>query len=133
VQILLVTNDVELTQLDVPALSHVAYLGVQSLDALTTVEFQSIESVGVFVINMNATLGTIRFPALRIITSDGFIILRNPELSKLDLPLLRTLMGDIAVQDNPKLPSCQIDALVAQLDSQIPVGAHGNDDSATCP
>jgi hypothetical protein len=62
------------------------------------------------------------------------MIAKNPVLATLEMPVLKTLIGDIAVNDNPMLPSCQIDALVAQIEGPaVPVGASGNDDSATCP
>jgi hypothetical protein len=130
---LLVTNNPKLADFDLDAFTKVDYLGFQGDDALTTCELPKLKSVGTFVINMNAALTTIRFDSLTIIAADGFIMLRNPVLAAIDMPMLGTLVGDIIVNDNPMLPRCRLEALVAQLDAAVPLSASRNDDSATCP
>jgi hypothetical protein len=131
-QTLLVTNNAKLNDYDLAALTKVDYLGVQGDDTLMMFELPKLKSVSTFVINLNDALTTIRFGSLTIISGDGFIILKNPMLATLDLPMLKTLIGDIAINNNPMLSTCQIDALVRQLDSKITVESIGNDDSATC-
>jgi hypothetical protein len=131
---LLVTNNPGLQDFDLAALTKAAHVGAQGDDVLTKLELPKLKSIGTLVINLNAELTTVRFASLMSIEADGFIIQKNPVLSTLDMPMLRTLVGDILIMDNPMLPSCQIDALAAQIDGPpVPVGAFGNDDSATCP
>lgn len=129
---LLVTDNPKLESFDLDGAKQIATLGFQGDDALATVELMGLETVGTFVINSNATLEAVRFPALTEIDGDGFIILMNPTLSTLEMPVLETLIGDIAVNDNPMLPTCQIDAILSRLDAEIPVAANNNDDDATC-
>lgn len=134
VETLLITNNPNLKDFDLSALTKARFLGLQGDALLATFELPQLESVGVFVISMNAALTDVRLSSLTIIEGDGFMIAKNPVLATLEMPLLKTLIGDISIHDNPMLPSCQIDALVAQIEgAPVPVGAFGNDDSATCP
>lgn len=54
-------------------------------------------------------------------------VTRNAALRQLVLPALRTAYS-VSVQDNPLLPTCQVNAIPAQFRY-----ASGNDDLATCP
>jgi hypothetical protein len=131
---LLVTNNPKLKDFDLAKLTRASHVGAQGDDALTKFELPKVKSIGTFVVNQNAKLTTIRFESLMSIEADGFIIQKNPVLATLDMPMLKTLVGDLLIMDNPMLPSCQIAALAAQVEGPpVPVGAFGNDDAATCP
>jgi hypothetical protein len=62
----------------------------------------------------------------------GLRVVGNLLLGQLVLPRLARVPW-LSVTDNPILPTCQVHALVAQLNSQPVVSISGNDDLATCP
>jgi len=129
----LITNNPKLADFSLPALTRVEHLGVQANDALTTCALPRLQSVGIFVVNQNPALTAIAFDSLTRVSGDGFIVLQNPVLETLHIPLLKTISGDIFVNGNPMLPSCQVQAILAQLDTPVPTETIGDDDSATCP
>jgi hypothetical protein len=55
----------------------------------------------------------------------------NALLQALSLPVL-TRIGNFDVQDNPKLPQCILDAILARLPSGTAFTTIGNDTQATC-
>jgi hypothetical protein len=64
--------------------------------------------------------------------ASGLSVIGNANLTKLALPSLFAL-NSLEVIDNPVLPTCYADALVAQLNSPPSVRISGNDDLGTCP
>lgn len=67
-----------------------------------------------------------------VVGSPGLQLLRCDVLESVSMPVLDTVSNGAFV-DNPNLPACSIDALLAQLSSSPPWTNTGNDELATCP
>lgn len=67
-------------------------------------------------------------------SADSLTISGNPLLARLAMPELARVFSWLRIEDNPLLPACEAEALVAQL-AFLPgsVRLGGNDDAATCP
>jgi len=103
-----ITDNASLTHLDFPALEHV----ISDLQ-----------------VSHNTALQTIRMPALTE-AADELFILSNPQLRTVAFDSLEHA-GVFLVDDNPRLPACQVVALFAQVRG-FAHGQSGNDDTAPC-
>jgi hypothetical protein len=102
-------------------------LSTASLPALTTVQ-GTLSVVG------GRTLTSISLPALTAVQGDVNISF-GQALTSISLPALTTVGGFLQVRNNPLLPTCQAEALAAQLSAPPPGGViiSGNNDAGVCP
>jgi hypothetical protein len=98
-------------------------------------QFQELLAIGgSLTIAGNAAIASLlaRFPALEHVGTT-LAIESNPALAVLELGALRSAR-DVFVVDDPKLPTCAVQKLVAQLSPPpTSVSITGTDDTATCP
>jgi hypothetical protein len=121
-----------LSSLEVPALARVEVsFGINA--PLTSVRVGSLAHVGE-TLGFNGThLPETGLDALSSGVTRGLNIIRNDNLS--DLPDLSfvTSLEWLNVEDNPVLPTCEVEAFLAGLDPQPDqVNVRGNDDAAVC-
>ena len=74
--------------------------------------------------------------APRLSSAGTLEIIGNDNLTTLDLPALARIDTGLAIQSNPALPTCAVDALLAQIEAAEGFGGNaivnGNDDLAVC-
>lgn len=86
---------------------------------LETLSFDSLERVGALVVTQNQGLRFARLGALFEIQNYVTVGV-NPLLESFTAPLLRSVGTSIVVQENPLLDFCEIESLLANLESQPP-------------
>jgi len=106
-----------------------------------------VEVGGALSISYSEIVETIDLPALVSVAKDpngsgvtGLRIGGNTKLRSVNLNSLEEVGGadlptmplEVRIQDNPQLPSCWADALLAQITTVGDVYQSGNDDTATC-
>lgn len=103
-----------ITALRLPALESVALsFTVEENFALETIEVGGpMDAVPVFIVSHNASLATLSVP--HVLEIGTFRVQVNGALSELKFNELRKVEY-LEVTANPKLPTCDVDALVAQL------------------
>lgn len=98
---------------------------------LGRVQFDNIVSINVLQIGPSADLLGLRFPELRDV--ERFTVTGNAEFDNVEAPQLRTVSETLFATDNPLLPTCVVEDLLAQLDTAPPeVLVEGNCDEC-CP
>jgi hypothetical protein len=103
---------------DLPAVTS-----IQSLSSLTQVGFLSLVRTGVMSLDGLEDLESVE---------QTLSLEENPALSDLSALLSLTGDGGIYVADNPELPTCQVEGLLARSTWQS-IYVSGNDDGAQCP
>jgi hypothetical protein len=126
---------------EVSILGHVAVslpllesIGGLSADMMNTGAFElpQLKSVEGPLRLFATTATTISFPQLERVRL-GLSIESNAELTALDLPLLSHVGAELRVAYNPRLPACEVEALVERLGEEVGVVTiSGNDETATC-
>ena len=129
-----------LTVMETPKLEVVGMLSVRDNPLLTSFSFQGLGLVGGggLSVNNNATLATFSFPSLTTVGKffGTLSVANNPVLTSISFPVLNEAGGSFYVSQNPQLPLCLVEALVAQLlaGNGIKSGTKttGNNEACTC-
>lgn len=93
------------------------------------IEFERLEyAEGVAISGTTQALDA-RFPNISDIGAQGLLISENQKLESFALPSLARVAGDISVSDNPQLPRCLVDELLARVtvDGEVIVTSGRND------
>jgi hypothetical protein len=85
---------------------------------------------GSFDIEYAPALETLSFPVLQTVQ---FISIFHTGLTSLDLPDVASISEYTYIEDNPALPTCEVQPLAAFAGSGVDVSIGSNDDVATCP
>jgi hypothetical protein len=108
-------------------------LGI-SVAGLSNISLPNLVSLqGQLAVNLSAGTTSVSFPGL---TSVGSLQLAsNPNLTSINFPALTSVGSFVSITNNSLLPTCQAQALVAQLSSPPPGGVtiSGNNDAGICP
>ena len=125
-----VERNPRLTQLFGAGLARIAGpVRIHDDASLTALEFPELATVGSLLeVSSNAALQTLALPALPEVAG-ALTIADNPLLHHVDFTAL-THSDDFRVDDNPRLPTCEVLAVFGHTS-----GAHeqsGNDDDASC-
>lgn len=131
-----------LTRVALPAVQHVGFFTISGAARLGVLELPSLTSAWYFIVEPSgpgaesiapSTLTHISLPALVSVTA--FSVSGATSLEGLDVPQLTSVDYRLAIRDNPALPQCQADSVLAQLLPPLPtkVTLTGNDAAATCP
>jgi hypothetical protein len=130
------------------------FVDVERNPALTGLFGPSLALVdGSMLVTDNASLAELQLPELRHVESELFVQ-RNAALRFLEMPALTEVADELfissnpqlrhigfdalahaeffGVDDNPRLPACQVLAVFAHVTSRV-ASQSGNDDTATCP
>jgi hypothetical protein len=112
-------------------------LVVRDEPKLFALAFPALRSARTLEISGAALLGAVGevaglpgFPALESLES--LLLLADPTLAHVRLPALRTL-SLLQVSTSPRVPTCELDALVLQLAAAPARLVTGTDDAAVCP
>lgn len=108
----LLASNTEITSINLPLLQSLQNLDLQFCDSLSSFSLPSLASV-----------------------SDEFRIAQNDGLQTVSFPNLTSVTNRFEIRQNPLLPTCQAQALAAQL-TQAPtngVNISGNNDQGVCP
>lgn len=131
-----VNNDVLETIGDFPALTSADSIYLDSNPALLGVgSFPKLASVnGDIYIGKNSKLESLPdFASLKTIEGNLWVEFNN-KLESIDgLDKVERVYGDVSIIENPKLPQCAADALLAGITIDGYTDTYGNDDAATCP
>ncbi len=117
------------------SLSSVAsYIQVE-YSAFTNFHLPSLSRAWVIIIGQsgkeNEHLESIRLPSLRSATS--LTLVGNPILHTLEIPTLQLLTNSLFISFTPALPSCRIEALLAQLRARpLEVNLYDLDPNPVC-
>lgn len=131
-----------LESLSLPALESPWHLEVSSNAVLRRIEVPALAALwdlGDLTISDNAALARLDMPAL--VTVSSLTVRGNAVLASMHLPALTTVKPNLSwveatvdIQDNPVLPQCQAEALLARLVGFTGTARiSGNDTAATCP
>ena len=130
---LVIANNPRLGAFELAGVVELGSLSVRDNGALERVSLPGVTISSALSILGNQRLQSVAMVDLVELRSDLRVI-GNPALSALDLPALTTMGSDdsVNVRQNPALPMCVVDAIVAQLE-----GFEGHvstsDNAATCP
>jgi len=142
---LMVDNAAALASLDLPALTDAWYVTVRftppatgggappAAQALAAIALPALASVsGALTVSGTARVEALALPALAsvgMLAIDG-----NAALGALSLPSLGSVSEALSITENPLLPQCQADAVVARLQPPLParVAVTGNGGVASC-
>jgi hypothetical protein len=132
-----VTGSVEiLNQADVDALAGVTtitgFLTIQAT-GLPTITLPQLATVQGSVTFVAQDASSVQMPALSSVGGD-FSIQFSPDLTSIGFPALTSIGGALNINSNPLLPTCQAQAIAAQLSGPPPGGVtiSGNNDAGVC-
>ncbi len=123
-----------LSAVDLSALAEVSEdATLQELPALSQLALPALRRAGFFTLEGAAGLHALDLPSLT--SAWYFTVSGNAGLTRLAAPLLTTVESVLTVSDNPALPQCQAEAVLARLQAPLPVRVSlaGNDPTAACP
>lgn len=125
---------------DTPGLRNVREIGgalhVTNNAALQRLTLGALRAVGTLRVASNPTLQDLSGLAQLEAIHGDLVIEANDELVELPFAALEAVDGAIRIEDNARLPTCRIEALVERLRGAGYAGAVSvarNDDAATCP
>ena len=133
-----------LTRLSLAAVRQVGFFTLSGAAQLTALELPSLESTWYFTVTFPpaqagagpapSALASIALPAL-VAVGGTFTVSGAARLERLDAPLLTSVGTGLSISDNPALPLCQAEAILARLTPPLPtqVDLTGDDATATCP
>ena len=116
----LVISGSDLTSVSLPGLATASDLGFLGNPGLTNVNLPSLTTVSG------------HYCGIYLACWSGLYIDNNTALKHLSLPLLTRAVA-LDIVDNPALPQCQAEAILAQLVDVASSDISGNDTAATCP
>jgi hypothetical protein len=137
-----ISDDPELASIDLPVLASVGEgdLWFRNVGALRTLSLPALTTLGRSLsLERNPALTSVRLAALTAL-GGNLTAIGNPVLERLDLPALTsvgtTFNGSVlSIHDNPALPQCLAEAILAGLVPPLPVTVNisNNDPTGTCP
>jgi hypothetical protein len=98
--------------------------------SMSSIDLPNLREIGNLLWMDTSSIETVELPAVTSIGEVG--IFGNDNLQMLDLSALEEVSGDFRVTNNPNLPTCEIDELLARITVGGTITVSGNDDTATC-
>jgi hypothetical protein len=156
VSALILLQDPALTSISTPALASATAVQITGLPALATLDLSALEVVdqdlslqdlpsltglplpvlgwaGYLTVEGTSQLTDLELPSL---TGAWYVtVSRNAALERLVAPSLTAVDLGLTITDNPALPPCQAEAVLARLQPPLPtqVALGGNGGTASCP